>query len=488
MRIWMAASEAAPLAKTGGLADVLGALPAALCALGVRVTLVIPDYPSCRAAAPHRQALGNFELKVAGRVRSVAVEASESNTGVRILFVRQPELFDRPGIYGDPVTGDYPDNLERFTFFCRATAALPLWLGESVDCFHCHDWHTALLAVDLANGLRGRPAFFSCGSVLTIHNLAFQGLFPAKEWKTTGLERSLFSQSGLLQGRHLSLLKGGILFADELTAVSPRYAEEIQTPALGFGLDEIFRRRRDALTGILNGIDRKEWNPATDSALASRYDAASWVKAKPVNRARLLEAAGMPERPGWPVAGFVGRLTEQKGLDLLLAASAEMLRRPVQWVFLGTGEPRYENTLRRLSTENPDRVSLMRRFDEPLARQVYAGADFYLMPSRFEPCGLSQLYALRYGTPPLVHAVGGLVDTVVDASPRRIADGTANGVRFVKFHPDSFLAAVDRMVELFEDREVWSKLVERGMTEDWSWDRSARQYLAVYERAIGRWR
>ena len=479
------ASEAVPFAKTGGLADVVGALPIALTRLGHEVTLVLPCYRSCRKFLQLPSVRAGFQVQVGPRsVRGTLKEAASPADGVRVLMVDQPEFFNRSGFYVDEKGRDYPDNCERFAFLSQAAFAAAREFDLAIDCIHAHDWHTGLVPVYLKRNVAHEPRFRHCASVFSIHNIAFQGNFEAKQFAATNLDAELYRPNDLEFFGRFSFMKGGIIFSDIVSTVSRNYAKEILGDEFGNGMQNVLRPRADRLSGIVNGIDYHEWNPATDPSLPANFTATHWQEGKRKCRAALRQQVGLAQRDDLPLVGMVSRLTNQKGFDLLAEIMNELMQYPLQLVVLGTGDAGHEGRFERLSKLLPGRFAVRLAFDEKLARQIYAGADMFLMPSRFEPCGLSQLYSLRYGTVPIVRSVGGLVDTVVDASPKALDAGAASGIQFQHYTPEALLAAIRRALRLYAEPTLWSAIVEAGMTQDWSWDRSALQYVELYNRAI----
>ncbi|MCX7749999.1 MAG: glycogen synthase GlgA [Candidatus Bipolaricaulota bacterium] len=468
MRVLFVAAELAPFAKVGGLGDVISGLPRALARLGLDVRIALPKYRGVPAGAP----VGEYAVRVGREERVCTVFAGPLLGGaVPVYFLGHDPYFDRPGIYGEGGTG-YPDEPERFVFLSRAAVELPGVVGWSPDLVHVHDWHTALVPVLLRT--RGSPI----RSVLTVHNFAYQGELSWERGEALGLT----PEEGELvrHGEGINLLAGGIRAADEVTTVSPSYARESLLDA--GGLEGELRARGEAFIGILNGIDTEVWDPARDPHLWKPYGAHS-LKEKAENKRRLQEALGL-QVEDVPLAGFVARLVEQKGLDLVQAAFERMMALGIQLVVLGQGDRPYEEFLRGAERRYPGRVRALVQFSECIAHWIEGGADLFLMPSRFEPCGLNQLYSLRYGTVPVVHATGGLRDTVVDYDP--VGD-TGNGFVFDSYTPEAFLEALARAVRLWrEDRAAWERLVRRGMAEDHSWDGPAREYLALYARVLGR--
>jgi starch synthase len=477
VRVVHVASEVVPYAKTGGLGDVLGALPPALHAAGADVTVCLPAHRSALRVAGPTDVVGEIWAPVSSRterVRALAVRDAPLPT----VLLDAPRYFDRDGLYGDG-RADYADNAERFVVFCRAVLE---WLRRSPsppDVVHVHDWQAALVPAFLRTTPDLYPELRATRTVMTIHNLAYQGRYGESDWHLLNLDREWFRPDGLEFYGAINFLKAGLVFGDALTTVSPRYAREIQTPEMGEGLDGLLRARAGALVGILNGVDYREWSPATDAALPSRYDRSD-LAGKGRCKAALQAEVGLAVDAAVPLLAIVSRLAEQKGIDLLVAVADELLHgTSAQLVVLGSGEHRFEAALRTLAERFPTRVAVRIGFDDPLAHRIEAGADAFLMPSRFEPCGLSQLYSLRYGTVPIVHATGGLDDTVDDFDP---TTGGGTGFKFVPFARDAFLDAIRRALDLWAAPERWGRLLQAGMQADFSSDRSAAAYLALYDR------
>ncbi len=476
LKVLFVASEAYPLIKTGGLGDICGSLPPALQALGVDLRLLLPAYRDARARAGRLRPVARLEL-AGGEV--TVLEGRLPGTRIVLWLVDHPS-YDRPGDpYHDPQGQPWPDNAARYALLARAACALALGqtgLAWRPDVVHGHDWQTGLIPALLAPEL-GRPA-----TVFTIHNLAYQGIFPAAAFAALKLPPALWSPEGLEFHGQLSFIKGGLAWADRLTTVSPGYAREIQTPESGHGLDGLLRHRADRLSGILNGIDAGIWNPARDGHLVRRYSATR-LRDKLENKLALQEEFNLARDPDIALIGLVGRLVHQKGLDLVTAALPRLERAHLQLIVLGSGEQRYENMLRLEAARRPDRLKVFIGYDEVLAHRILAGADMLLMPSRFEPCGLSQLHALRYGAVPIVRRVGGLADTVADATAERLRAGTATGIVFDAAQPAALTAAVERALALYRDKRRWRRLVLAGMRQDHSWRHRAGDYLRVYELA-----
>jgi starch synthase len=480
MGVLMVASEAAPWAKTGGLADVLSALPAALDRLGHRVTVVLPRYRG--VPLPPAQAIPR-QVALGSAAHDVVFHVSSLSPNRRVVFVEYPPFFDRDGYYA--IAGrDFRDNAQRFGLL--ATAALEFAQhdpgGDRIDVIHAHDWQAGLVPALIRTAPQRWPRVARAGLVFTIHNLAYQGLFPRETVPALGLDWQVYTLEGGEFWNQLSFLKTGISYADFVTTVSPTYARETQRPEWGAGLDGVLRGRSDRYIGILNRIDTSLWDPATDVLLPAGYDA-DHLAGKRVCKRALLERFGLPvgdDAMTRPIVGLVSRLVDQKGLDVIVAAVASLLTLDATWVFVGVGEPRYEQFLAALSRNHPARVGAFIGFDETIAHLVEAGADLYLMPSRFEPCGLNQMYSLRYGTVPVVHGVGGLDDTI---QPYTARARRANGFKFRGLTPEALVRTLRQAVRLYHNRDAWAKLMRQGMSEDHSWGISAREYVKVYRRA-----
>lgn len=474
LSVLMVTPEAHPYAKTGGLAEVAAALTGALARLGHNVTLVIPRYRG--VALPGATRL-QTRLRLGDRLQPVTFLETPVRDGIRAVAVDIPELFDREFLYGAP-GGDYADNPWRFAVFSRAAleyARLKEWRPSIV---HAHDWQSGLVPVYQKMHLSNDPFVGGVPAVFTIHNLAFQGVFPAATLPSIGLSYEVMHVQAMEFWGSISYLKGGINFSEKITTVSPGYAREIMTPELGFGFEGVLARRSGDLVGILNGIDTSRWTPSSDEFVRARFSADD-LSGKREAKRTLLAEVGLPngqDAPGRPVIGLISRLTEQKGFDLIAAAADRLTSLDVSWVMLGSGERRFEDGWRTLAAAHPDRVSATIGFDERLAHLIEAGSDMFLMPSRFEPCGLNQLYSLRYGTVPIVRATGGLDDTVVD-----VDESTAGtGFKFRDYTPDALVAAVSRARQVFQDQARWREIQRRGMQEDHSWDASASEYVKLY--------
>jgi starch synthase len=418
---------------------------------------------------------------VEGRILASKLPASD----VEVFLIDQPAYFDRDGLYQHE-GADYSDNCERFVFFARAALEAIGALGLRPDVLNCNDWQAGLVPVYLRELYRHRPEYAGIATVLTIHNLAYQGVFWHLDMPLTGLDWRLFNHRQLEFHGKINLLKGGLVFADMLNTVSPTYAREIQTPEFGCGLDGLLRSRSDRLTGIVNGIDTAAWNPATDPVLAANYTAETVAAGKPACKAQLQRRADLPERREVPLFAQIGRLDPQKGWDLLAEVADDLLRTDVQLVVLGEGLDVYKDLLNQLAQRYPGRVRAFFGFFPELAHQIEAGADFFLMPSRYEPCGLNQLYSQAYGAVPIVHATGGLVDTVVDVTSETLEDGSATGIAFRPYTGRALAGALGRAIDLWHHPDAMARVIAAGMRADWSWDRSARAYVQLYEEARAR--
>jgi starch synthase len=530
LKLLFVTSEAAPFAKTGGLADVLGSLPRALAERGHQCAVMMPFYRCVRQGKTPVE-LTKIRLEVPVGEQTVHARVWKSNlpkSDVPVYFIDEPGYFDRDdptlgqGLYQfKSATGeqkDYADNCARFVFLSRAVLEALAPLDFWPDVIHAHDWHTALVPVYLQElygkkaregeapaepATRGGPtASVGAGSVgaspshqltyadayarirtlFTIHNLAYQGTFWHWDWPLLGLDWKLYNWKQLESYNRINLMKGGIVFADAVNAVSARYAQEIQTKEFGCGLEDVLKHYGAKLLGIMNGVDYTEWSPATDPHIAARYDANTVTQWKPACKAALQKKFNLPQRGDVPLFGIVTRLTEQKGLDLVAGVAAEMLKQDLQLVVLGTGDAKYHNLLTALARHAPQRVGVWLEFNEAMAHQIEAGADAFLMPSKFEPSGLNQLYSLKYGTIPVVRETGGLSDSVTDVTPMSIMNGTATGIKFFDYTPAAFLTAIRRTLALYADPPLWQQVQQTGMRQDWSWNRSAAKYEEVFQR------
>jgi starch synthase len=490
MKILLAGSEAVPFVKTGGLADVMGALPVELERLGHQPYVFLPAYSR---ALESGQPIEPTEVSVSVPIGSKTVtgrllRSRIPQSGVVVYLVQQDDYYRRDELYS--LNGsDYVDNCERFVFYCRAVLEAIRLLGLNIDVVHANDWQTGLIPAYLKTANRGLTGGESIASLFTIHNLSYQGVFWHWDMLLTGLDWKYFNWHQMEFYGKLNLMKTGLVFADWVNTVSPRYADEIQTAPLGCGLEGVLQQRRDALSGIVNGVDYHVWNPAVDPHLPRQYDERTFAAGKAAAKASLQAELGLPQDPNLPVVGFIGRLVDQKGLDLITSVMQEWLRTSdVQWVVLGTGEPKYHQMLATFAERFPQKIAVRLAFSDPLAHRIEAGADIFLMPSRFEPCGLNQLYSLKYGTVPVVRATGGLADTVTDSNEQTLAAGTANGFTFRAYEGLALAETLKRALDAWHQPTLWSQIVLNGMRQDWSWGRSARQYVELYESLLARLR
>jgi starch synthase len=480
MKIVHVASELFPYMKTGGLADAVAALGAALADKGHEVSVFLPGY---RGALEHKDALGaprklRLKVELAGDFLSGDVRVFSPRKNLRVHLICREEFFDRRAPYGNGER-DYEDNADRFIFFCKAVVEM-LRLGDlQADVVHCHDWQAALLPVLLREAERRHGVTLALKTIFTIHNIAYQGVFPAKTFTRTNLPDELYHIDGLEYYSQINLMKGGILFADRVTTVSPRYAKEIQTPEFGCGLDGVVQTRAEDIVGLLNGVDSAIWNPATDALLPARYSAGN-LAGKKTNRAELLKRCGFAADFSGPIFGMICRLTEQKGVDFVLANADFFLAQECRLVVLGAGDKRMEDELRELATVAPQKVFLAAKLDEAMSHLIEAGSDFFVMPSVFEPCGLNQMYSQVYGTVPVVSRVGGLADTVIDADDFP-ADGT--GLMCEPSAP-SLRDALQRALMLFADQPRYAAVQQRGMARDFSWKVAAAGYERLYQDSL----
>lgn len=455
LKILFASSEVTPFSKTGGLADVAGSLPVALHKAGLDIRVVTPRYKS---------------VKIFGN-------EARLNNKVPVYFIESDGYFKRDNLYGDK-KGDYPDNLDRFVFFSRRILELLKEIDFKPDIIHCNDWQTGLVPAYLKETFKVDPFYSGIKTILTIHNIAYQGLFPKGEFHKIGLPWDYFTMHRLEFYDMVNILKGGLVFTDLITTVSPTYAREIQTPEFGYGLNGLLSERKDSLYGIINGIDYNEWDPARDKELKYHFSLAK-PDGKYKDKLALQKKAGLEQRADVPLIGVVSRLADQKGLDLVSQIIHSLLGMDVQFILLGTGEERYHRLFEGIKKKFPGKASINLRFDALLAKEVYAGADMFLMPSRYEPCGLGQIISLRYGTIPIVRNTGGLADTITEYDPKTTR---GDGFAFERYDAGELFNAVKRAVDIYRQRGLWKKLVANAMRCNFSWDNSARKYIELYKK------
>jgi starch synthase len=475
MKVLFVSSEGLPYSKTGGLADVVEALPKALAEGGHEVAVLLPRYRGNKAVG---MVVPNLTVPLGHLLRFPSIVEGETIAGVRYFFVDDPEYFDRDQLYGDK-TGDYKDNAERFAEFSRVAIefAKRVWLP---DVIHCHDWQAALVPVILRTQHAEDPVVRSLPVVFTIHNLAYQGLFPYTALRDIGLPDMLFTMDRLEFYGKVNFLKGGLIFSDYLTTVSRRYAKEIQTPEYGAGLEGVIRGRGERLVGILNGVDYSIWSPEADTFIPQHYSAQN-LEGKKVCKRALLESFDLPsDNLERPLVGIISRFVDQKGFDLISEVAGDLMQEDLTLVALGTGLPQYEKLFKDLAEKYPSRLGLKIGYDNALAHRIEAGSDMFLMPSRYEPCGLNQIYSLRYGTVPVVRATGGLDDTIQNFDPKT---GQGTGFKFEEYSGTALLACMRSALKAYRDRASWRKLQANSMARDFSWKASAAAYVTVYEAA-----
>lgn len=482
LKILYLSSEVAPFSKTGGLGDVSNALPKALRAMGHDVRIVTPRYRGITGeGGALATALPDVSVDLGGSRRGFAVrQATLPDSDVPVLFIEHDAYFDRDGIYGDS-GGDYRDNAERMSFFSLAALETARGLDWKPDVVHANDWQTALVPVYLKTRLASDPFFERCRTVFTVHNIAYQGNFSSEKLDAIGLGWDLFTPEGLEFYGMLNFMKGGLLFADALTTVSPTYAKEIQTEEFGYRLDGVLRACKSKLRGILNGADYDVWSPERDESIARRYSARDFVEGKKANKDALIRELNLEETEA-PIIAMITRLAAQKGLDIFAGAFSEIMKSGASIVVLGSGELKYEEMLARAVAAGGGRVAVKLGFDTRLSHQIEAGADMLLMPSHYEPCGLNQLYSMRYGTVPLVRKTGGLADSVVNVSPRGLASGKSTGFVFKDYTVQALADVVRKAVKAYHAPKTWQKIVRAGMAQDFSWDASAARYVELYEK------
>jgi starch synthase len=476
MHIAFVASEGVPFSKTGGLADVVGALPRALAALGHQVSVYLPRYRQTKLTDP-AVVVRSITVPFDDKHRFPSVVTGGSQGGVRFYFVEYPPYFDRDGLYGTPA-GDYPDNAERFTLFSRAVLEASKILGVP-QIFHCHDWQAALVPVLLRTVYAEDPAFREAGTVFTIHNMGYQGLFPPDILPLLMLPWDLFTVSKMEFFGQVNFLKGALTYADFVTTVSRKYSQEIQTAEYGFGLEGVLHDRAATVTGILNGVDYDEWSPQTDKFTVARYSPQD-LSGKAKCKQDLLTAFGISKADlKLPVIGIVSRFAAQKGFDLIAQIMDRLAREEMIVVALGTGDKTYEDMFLRLNKQFPDKIAVKVAYDNAIAHRIEAGADMFLMPSRYEPCGLNQIYSLKYGTVPIVRATGGLDDTI---EPWDARTGKGTGFKFAEYNGEALLLTIKQALQAFRDQTSWQVLMRNGMSKDFSWNTSARDYGKIYEK------
>ena len=476
MRIVFAASECVPFSKTGGLADVVGALPRALAALGHEVSVFLPRYKQTKLAQA-QTVLRSITVPFDDEYRFCSVLDGGKQSGVQFYFIEYPPFFEREALYGTP-TGDYPDNAERFSLYSRAVLEASKIIGVP-DVFHCHDWQSAQIPILLRSAYANDPALRNVPVVFTIHNMGYQGVFPPDTLPLLMLPWDLFTMDKLEFYGKVNFLKGALVFSDFITTVSKKYSQEIQTAEYGFGLEGVLRNRAGTVTGILNGVDYSEWSPEADKYIGARYSPED-LSGKQLCKKELLEQFGVANADlNLPVIGIVSRFAAQKGFDLIAQVADRLARENMIVVALGAGDKEYEELFQRLNKVYPQKFAVKVAYDNAIAHKIEAGADMFLMPSRDEPCGLNQIYSLKYGTVPIVRATGGLDDTI---EPFDLKTGKGTGFKFSEYSGEALLQTIRAALAAFEDKPNWQKLMRNGMAKDFSWNASAKEYVRVYER------
>jgi starch synthase len=477
MHVAFAASEGVPFSKTGGLADVVGALPRALAAQGHQITVYLPRYRQTKLTDP-RTVVRSITVPYDDKYRFCSVVAGPSANGVSYYFIDYSPYFDRDALYGTPA-GDYPDNAERFAMFSRAVIEASKIVGAP-QIFHCHDWQSALVPVMLRTFYAEDPAFKDVANVFTIHNMGYQGLFPAEILPLLMLPWDLFTITKMEFFGQVNFLKGALVYSDFVTTVSRKYSQEIQTTEYGFGLEGVLRNRAATVTGILNGVDYDEWSPETDKYVSTKYSPKD-LAGKAKDKQDLLQTFGISNADAkLPVIGIVSRFAAQKGFDLIAQVMDRLAREDMILVVLGTGDKEYEEMFLRLQKQFPQKIAVKVAYDNTIAHKIEAGADMFLMPSRYEPSGLNQIYSLKYGTVPIVRATGGLDETI---EPWDARTGKGTGFKFYEYNGESLLLTVKAALQAFRDQGSWQVLMRNGMARDFSWGASAKEYVKVYERA-----
>jgi starch synthase len=483
LRVLLATPEAVPFAKTGGLADVAGALPKFLRSLGCEVKLVMPYYRMVRESGLPLEYLGEeIEIPMSDETVTADIYQGHLTPEIPVYFIGREEYFDRAYLYNTP-KGDYFDNAERFIFFSKAVLILLQHMPLPCDIIHVNEWQTGLIPAYLKSIYQQNPFFSRTATVFTIHNIAYQGIFRKEKFSLTGLPSSLYSPEGIEFWERINLMKSGIVYSDVINTVSRKYSEEIQTPEFGYGLEGILRKRKHDLYGILNGVDYHDWNPAQDSHLVAHYDLTD-LTGKEKCKKDLLREFNLPSSlERLPLLGMISRLADQKGFDLLAEILDQLFTLDVGFVLLGTGEKKYHDLFAEAARKYPQKAGFRIAYDDELAHKIEAGVDFFLMPSKYEPCGLNQIYSLKYGTIPIVRATGGLDDTIVDYNP---ATKKGTGFKFKRYDAEEFFDQIKRALEIYRQPTHWKQLLRNAMSSDFSWQRSAEAYIQLYQKALAK--
>jgi starch synthase len=481
LRVLFATPEAVPFAKTGGLADVAGALPKSLRELGCEIKLIMPYYRTLKdSGLPHQSLAEEIEVPLGYEKLKGDIYQGRLNQDIPVYFIGREEFFDRPHLYGT-AKGDYFDNAERFIFFSKAVLLFCQRMGFSPDIIHHHEWQTGLIPAYLKSVYRNDSLLSRTAAVFTIHNIAYQGLFKKEKFWLTDLPPEMYNPEGIEFWERINFMKAGIVYADAINTVSKKYSEEIQTVEYGYGLEGILRKRRNRLYGIINGVDYKEWDPAHDPHLIARYDLND-LRGKGECKKDLLKEFHLPSSlENAPLLGMISRLADQKGFDLLMEILEELFISDIGFVLLGTGEQKYHDLFTHIAHKYPQKAGIRIAYDDRLAHKIEAGADFFLMPSKYEPCGLNQIYSLKYGTVPIVRATGGLDDTITHYDP---VSKKGNGFKFVRYEAKEFLNTIRGAIQIYSQPEHWKQLLRNAMIADFSWKRSAEAYLQLYRKAL----
>lgn len=475
MKILFVSSEIAPFAKTGGLGEISETLPVALKSQGQQICLFMPLYKKVKEQFKLEQIDCSLDIPLGPLTKTAKLRKGYLREDIEIYFIENDEFFDRDYLYNTP-EGDYPDNALRFLFFCRSVLEMLKVIGYKPDIIHLNDWQTSFIAVYLKTIYKDDEFFQNIKVVLTIHNLAYQGVFNKENIIYTGLDSNSSVLKELEFWGKINFLKGGIVYSDIITTVSPRYSKEIQTPEFGAGLENVICSKKDVVFGIINGIDYQQWNPETDKYIAKNYNL-STIENKGENKVALLKKMGLPVQKDFPLLGMVCRLTHQKGIDLIIESLDELMKLPLQFVILGTGDAHYHRKLGEFIPKYPTQLKIDFAFDEALSHLIYAGSDFFLMPSKFEPCGLGQLIAITYGTAPIVSMVGGLADTI-----KHFTNGEGNGFVLKQYSKQGLIETVKEAISVYKNKELFRKLQENMMRSNFGWESSARQYIQLYQR------
>jgi len=481
LKILFATPEAVPFAKTGGLADVAGALPKSLHALGCELKLVMPYYRMVKnSGLPHQYLGEEIEVSLGDEKLKADIYLAHLNQDIPVYFIGREEFFDREYLYSTP-KGDYFDNAERFIFFSKAALNFCQHTGFSPDVIHHHEWQTGLIPAYLKSASQNDPFYAHTAAVFTIHNIAYQGLFRKEKFSLTGLPPEMYNPEGIEFWERINFMKAGIVYSDVINTVSKKYSEEIQTPEYGYGLEGILRKKKESLYGILNGVDYEDWNPSHDPHLTARYDSKDISGKKACKKDLLQEFNLPPSLENAPLFAMISRLADQKGFDLLGEILEPLFALDIGFVLLGTGEQKYHDLFAQVAQKYPQKAGIRIAYDDRLAHKIEAGADFFLMPSKYEPCGLNQIYSLKYGTIPVVRATGGLDDTILHYNP---ATRKGNGFKFTRYDAKEFFNTIRQAIRCYAQLADWNQLLHNAMAADFSWNRSAEAYLQLYRKAL----